>query len=296
MGDRSSIEWTDATWNPTVGCSLKSPGCTNCYAMLMAARLEAMGQPIYRGLTQPSKAGPVWTGKVSLSNWGQVIKPLSWKRPRRIFVNSMSDLFHEDMPEEDIDVVIAVMNLARQHTYQVLTKRDDRLLEYARKLDEEPHGVTLKRIVAAYDRIDPKRCDGFEWPLPNLWFGVSVEDRARLSRIDSLRKTPAAKRFISFEPLLEDLGEIDLAGIDQVIIGGESGPKARDHDIDWDRNIHRQARAQGVAIFEKQLGAFAYRMEGGCRTRMHLRDRKGGDPAEWPEDLRVREFPTARPA
>ncbi len=131
MARDSKIEWCMDTWNPTVGCSIVSPGCTNCYAMRMAARLEAMGQPIYAGMTQPSKAGPVWTGKVELSNWGQVIRPLSWKRPRRIFVNSMSDLFHESLSDEAIDKVFAVMALCPQHTFQVLTKRAERMRAYS---------------------------------------------------------------------------------------------------------------------------------------------------------------------
>lgn len=289
MADNTGIEWTDATWNPTVGCSVISPGCTNCYAMKMAGRLEAMGQPIYRGHTIKTKAGFVWNGKVAASNRGQMIKPLTWKKPRRIFVNSMSDLFHEDMPGEVIDEVFAVMALCPQHTFQVLTKRADRMREYFTKPLTGPWAGRASRINSRTGIAEPivdaewrvhelmvrmlKDCPpeglnraiewqeangygggGFmcDWPLPNVWLGVSVEDRARLPRLDDLRATPAAVRFVSAEPLLEDLGEIDLTGIDQVITGGESGPKRRPIEADWMRSIRDQCAAAGVAFFGKQ--------------------------------------------
>ncbi|QEX18538.1 hypothetical protein FRZ44_38450 [Hypericibacter terrae] len=231
MADRSAIEWTDATWNPTVGCSVVSPGCKHCYAMKLAARLEAMGQPIYRGMTQPSNAGPVWTGKVELSNWGQVIKPLSWKRPRRIFVNSMSDLFHENLADEAIDTIFAVMALCPQHTFQVLTKRPARMREYMkgrgqgrdfRILGDFP----LERVsMSASVDFDEREWGALKkhgnlyslycsvpWPLPNVWLGVSTEDQERADeRIPLLLETPAAIRFISAEPLL---GPVDLTQID----------------------------------------------------------------------------------
>lgn len=282
MSDRSAIEWTDATWNPTVGCSIVSKGCTNCYAMQMAARLEAMGQPIYRGMTKPSKAGPVWTGKVELSNWGQVIKPLSWRRPRRIFVNSMSDLFHEALPDEAIDQVFAVMltSQAQHHTFQILTKRPARMQAYMRGLIDQR--ASRDRLLPIIRKMVGNPCGWFEprWShLPDhIWLGVSVEDQATAdARIPILLETPARVRFISAEPLL---GAVDLhhlrapdglhasalqgqhddnfytfdAKLDWVIAGGESGPDARPAHPDWFRALRDQCAAAGVPYFFKQWG------------------------------------------
>lgn len=203
----------DATWNPTIGCSVVSPGCTNCYAMKMAGRLEAMGQPAYQGHTTLTKAGFVWNGKVAASNRGQMIKPLSWRKPLRIFVNSMSDLFHEDMPEETIDDVAAVAASCRQHAFQILTKRASRMRAYSEAVLNESDRETTKRIARALERLGiPAPTAGFEWPLPNVWFGVSVEDQPRADeRIPELLATPAAVRFLSCEPLL---GLVDLRSLD----------------------------------------------------------------------------------
>lgn len=243
MAENSKIEWTDATWNPTVGCSVLSPGCTNCYAMRLAGRLELMGSAIYRGHTTKTKVGYVWNGKVGASNHGQMIKPFSWKRPRRVFVNSMSDLFHEDMPEDVIDRVFAVMALCPQHTFQVLTKRSARMLQYmterwqpttAQRIDfgdgnvlDIPAGTSgetrhdqviqaCEEFVQEFKLADQNNedhwVDGslkatrFAWPLPNVWLGVSVEDQKRADeRIPDLMATPAAIRFLSCEPLLGPL-------------------------------------------------------------------------------------------
>jgi protein gp37 len=209
MADNSKIELTDATWNPVAGCALVSPGCTNCYAMKVAARnaIGTMPQPNYVGLTKPSKAGEVWTGKIALVE-SALTKPLAWRKPRRIFVNSMSDLFHEDVPDSYIDKVFAVMALAPQHTLQVLTKRAGRMRGYL-------FGDGLAaRIAAAGARMMEDgdnvhdRLLGLAWPLPNVWLGVSVEDQARADeRIPLLLDTPAALRWISAEPLL---GPVDL--------------------------------------------------------------------------------------
>lgn len=289
MADKTAIEWTDATWNPTVGCSIVSKGCTNCYAMKMAARLEAMGQPIYRGLTKPSKAGPVWTGTVRL-NPAVLTKPLSWRRPRRIFVNSMSDLFHEALSDKAIDQVFAVMALCPQHTFQVLTKRPERMRAYMRGVAEFRAHATVKRFARLMPLPFPKGWSGFEWPLPNVWAGVSVEDQATAdARIPILLRTPAAKRFISAEPLLGPVdlrnltvarrygtGLLDaltcdfkdhhgqvLAGppsgtgpLDWVIAGGESGPDARPAHPDWFRSLRDQCAAAGVPYFFKQWGEY----------------------------------------
>ncbi len=224
----TSIEWTDATWNPIVGCSIVSPGCQNCYAMRMTARLQAMGVEKYRGLTRQSGRRHVWTGRVRLDR-DSLAAPQRWRAPRRIFVNSMSDLFHEELPDAAIDEVLEVVRATPQHVYQVLTKRAERLPEYFAT------------------RAAPT----------NLWLGVSVEDRRHgLPRIDHLRRTPAPIRFLSCEPLLEDLGAFDLSGIDWVIVGGESGPRARPMEVEWAESIRRQCEAAGVAYFFKQWGAW----------------------------------------
>lgn len=313
---KTSIEWTDAVWNPTVGCSVLSPGCTNCYAMRMAGRLEAMGNAIYRGHTIKTKAGHVWNGKVGASNHRQMIAPLPWKKPRRVFVNSMSDLFHEDMPDEVIDQVFAVMALCPQHTFQVLTKRSGRMREYL-----SDRGAILRWIHAA----PPKAANpDVRWrnPLPNVHLGVSVEDRERATRIDDLRGTPAVIRFLSLEPLLDSMEGVRFTGIDQVIVGGESGPGARPNWVPNVRAIVRQCREDGAAPFVKQLGAnvrdrndagfdgcepdswpdmdpfnIEHDLDGisteyqGAPVRVRLKSRKGGDMDEWPMDLRVRERP-----
>lgn len=231
----SKIEWTEKTWNPIAGCSVLSPGCTNCYAMKMARRLELMGSATYAGLTQPSKAGPVWTGKIEV-NENAMSEPLRRRKPTMYFVNSMSDLFHESVPDEVIDRVFAVMALCPQHTFQVLTKRSARMREYLARLTNEGGTRWAADILsdAAYDlvgedganalanvlngfswwRFMPPRegkLDGSAplWPLPNVWLGVSVEDQKRADeRRDDLEATPAAIRFLSIEPML---GPIDLS-------------------------------------------------------------------------------------
>jgi len=288
----SKIEWTDKTWNPVVGCSLASPGCTNCYAMKMASRLERMGVAHYAGLTAPSKAGAVWTGKIAHAPEHILTAPLRWRKPQTIFPNSMGDLFHEDVPDEWIDQSFGVMALCPQHTFMPLTKRSRRMLAYVARGDDE-HGSLIESIAdigARFMEDGDNAHDwllGMPWPLPNVWLGTSVEDRARKHRIDDLRETPAAVRFLSFEPLLEDLGEIDLTGIHWVIVGGESGSGARVFQLQWARSIIKQCQAAGVPVFMKQVGAYA--TDG--RGQLHFSDRKGGTMDEWPEDLRVREFP-----
>lgn len=225
MGTNSRIEWTEATWNPVAGCSIVSPGCTNCYAMRMARRLEAMGQDKYSGLTRASGGRPKWNGLIRLDESSLRI-PLGWKVGRMIFVNSMSDLFHEDVPLSFIQQVFAVMRDCPHHTFQVLTKRSEQLVEVAPYLD---------------------------WT-PNIWMGVSVESEDYKFRIESLRKTPAKVKFLSLEPLLGDLGVLNLEGIDWAIAGGESGPAARDMQPEWVRSIRDQCVSSGVAFHFKQWG------------------------------------------
>ncbi len=225
MSGSSSIEWTDATWNPVAGCTVLSPGCTNCYAMRMSARLEAMGQQKYGGLTRKSGGRYVWIGEARIDEAALNI-PTTWRKPRRVFVNSMSDLFHEDVPESFIHDVFDVMLNTPRHTYQLLTKRPERLSEMRRHL---------------------------EWP-PNVWMGVSVESAEFIGRVDHLRATRAAIKFLSLEPLLGPLRDLDLRGIDWVIAGGESGPGARPMNEDWVRSIRDQCNRARVAFHFKQWG------------------------------------------
>lgn len=296
MMGNTTIAWTDKTWNPIRGCSMAKGselgGCLNCYAARMAARnLPELKSPTTgESFARILPSGPRWTGEVELIE-NTLYSPLKWRKPQRVFVNSMSDLFHEALPDEAIDRVFAVMALTPHITYQVLTKRPERMLEYIeRGIDG---GVKP-------DRNRPERR-----PLPNLWLGVSCEDQTTAdARIPTLLQTPAAKRFISYEPAL---GPVDFTALpsisgfgrhldslnnsvsdsegcssrlDWIIIGGESGPGARPFNIAWARNTLKQCKQAGVACFVKQLGA-----------KIRLKDRKGGDWLEWPEDLRVRQFP-----
>ena len=285
----TKIQWTDETWNPLRGCSRVSEGCRNCYAEKMAARFDGPGLA-YAGLTKDRK----WNGRVTFIA-DKLDQPLHWKKPRRIFVNSMSDLFHENVPDEWIDRIFAVMALSPQHVFQVLTKRPDRMCKY----------LQLKR-----------------YPLPNVWLGVSVEDQETADRrIPILLDTQAAIRWVSYEPAL---GPVDLTHItvetrwaqksfdalesdsvaepnanatslDWVVVGGESGPGARPCDLEWVRHVVQQCKNAGVPCFVKQLGAKLYDSYQPPFLDPIVKDRKGGDPSEWPEDLRVREWPEETP-
>lgn len=222
MAVKSSIEWTEATWNPSTGCDSVSPGCENCYAERMAYRLKAMGQAKYRNAFDLT----VHPSALDL--------PLRWKKPQRIFVNSMSDLFHVNVPLDFIQKVFSTMRHAYWHQFQVLTKRSGRLL-------------------AVNDEID--------WP-PNVWMGVSVESAAYKSRIEHLRKTNAAVKFLSLEPLIGDLGKLNLGNIDWVIVGGESGPGARPMEKKWVDGIRQQCKAGDVPFFFKQWGGVQKKRSG----------------------------------
>lgn len=223
----TSIEWTDATWNPVAGCTVLTAGCTNCYAMRMAARLEAMGTAKYRGLTRKSGRRAVWTGKIRLDD-ASLQTPRSWSKSRKVFVNSMSDLFHDGVPIEFIARVWEVMKETPRHTYQILTKRPERM---ARVLAERPFEI-----------------------LPNVWLGTSVEDDRVLNRLDDIRRVPAAIRFVSLEPLIGSVAEGDLTGIHWAIVGGESGPRAREMKPEWVDEIEAMCRKAGTAFFFKQWG------------------------------------------
>ena len=303
MGDRTKIQWTNATWSPVLGCSRVSPGCLNCYAVSMSHRLASIPQVsgTYHGLTMRHANGQLdWTGSVRCLPERLDI-PLHWRTPRRIFVNSMSDTFHPDVPFDFISRMWSVMLACHRHTFQVLTKRPERMRDFVLCAEHEIAEKLLRK---------PE----------NIWLGTSVENQAQAdARIPLLLQTPAAVRFVSVEPLLEpvDLSQYGwLTGcdaccngdrcpgppecnrfdrrtcpvchgtakgnnIDWVIIGAESGPKARYCDPAWVRSLVAQCRAAGVACFVKQL---------------HLPGDGGGfylahDPEEWPEDLRVREYP-----
>jgi protein gp37 len=221
----SSIEWTEATWNPVAGCTILSPGCTNCYAMRLASRLEAMGMEKYRDLTRKSGGRAKWTGAVRLDRDALEV-PTAWRKPRMIFVNSMSDLFQEAVPASFVSEVWKVMARTPHHTYQILTKRPDRMVELTQDLPL----------------------------LANVWLGASVENANYLGRLDELRRVRAALRFVSLEPLLGSVAGIDLTSIDWAIVGGESGPGARPMDPKWVREIRMACRHHGAAFFFKQWG------------------------------------------
>lgn len=210
----TTIEWTDETWNPLTGCTKISPGCAHCYAERLAGRLKLMGNPNYAA------------GFALTLHPHELDKPLRWKSPRHVFVNSMSDLFHVDVSLEFIRRVFETMTRATQHTFQILTKRADRLAELAPQLP---------------------------WP-DNVWQGVTVESAAYTSRIDRLRQTPARTKFLSVEPLLGPIPDLDLTGIDWVILGGESGPGYRPVQAEWLRGVRDACARQGVALFFKQWG------------------------------------------
>jgi protein gp37 len=240
MSDRSAIEWCDATWNPTTGCDRKSPGCAKCYALELAPRLRAMGVPKYRRARDGGRAsGPAFG--VTLHP-GELDRPRRWRRPRRIFVNSMSDLFHEEVPFEFVDRVFATMAACPRHTFQVLTKRPERMLAYCEQRYEQ-----LADELDALGAVAPA-------PWPNVWLGVSVENRRWAWRADVLRDVPAGVRFVSAEPLLGPLSSLDLAGIDWLIVGGESGPGRRSVRVEWVRELRDMALAADVAFFFKQWG------------------------------------------
>ena len=222
MSDKSAIEWTDSTWNPVTGCSKVSPGCAHCYAERLSLRFRTSRVP--------------WTPANALENVvlheDRLDVPLSWRQPRMVFVNSMSDLFHELVPADFIDRVFATMSDARRHVFQILTKRPDRMADWFNDA-------------------------GARWaaePLPNVWLGTSIENDRWVARADALRETPAAVRFISAEPLLGPLPSLDLASIDWLIVGGESGPVHRRIEAAWVRDLRDRAVDEGTAFFFKQWG------------------------------------------
>lgn len=335
----TSIEWTDVTWNPVRGCSRVSAGCENCYAMRQAHRFNTppfqdpsgdvcLDRPAgpYHRLTNTRRGMVDWSGVVKFVP-EKLGEPLRWKKPRRVFVNSMSDLFHPQVSDTEIAAVFGVMAAAPQHTFQVLTKRPERMRRWfewiadvAKAGPTTPLGVCVVQAsqhlgLGSPDFMPSETARWPSWPLPNVWLGVSVEDQATANkRIPLLLETPAAVRLISAEPLLGpiDLTQVDfmppmrnpsphdplvrlnaltghIAGpdemlderIDWVIVGSESGPRARPMQIEWAASLRDQCKAAGVAFFTKQIA--------------NERDRKGGNPEFWPHGDWPREFPEVAP-
>jgi protein gp37 len=233
MADKSAIEWTDATWNPVTGCTKISPGCDHCYAERFAQR--------FRGTTNH----PFETGFDLTLRPERIRQPLAWRSPRMIFVNSMSDLFHKKIPPEFVDRVFDTMEEASWHTFQVLTKRSSLMRDYLAR------------------RYSQRRAPD------HIWLGVSVEDGSKASRIRHLRDAPAAVRFLSVEPLIGRLGPVDLSGIDWVIVGGESGPRARPMHLEWAREVRDQCLRGGVPFFFKQWGGLRAKSGGRALDGRH---------------------------
>lgn len=317
MSDSSHIQWCEATWNFLIGCTKVSAGCMRCYAIRVAWRLMHNPNPKiakkFAGTVRRDSKGELnWTGRINFDE-DTLALPLKWRLPRRIFVNSLSDLFHPNVKDEWIDEAFAVMALCPQHTFQILTKHPDRMCEWSARNSTGGHILHLASL-----RGDVK---SGRWPLPNVQFGTSIENQKEfLERQLALRSADAAVRFFSLEPLL---GPIDvktsltvdhyycdegtdedptpahrcLPAVDWVIVGGESGPGARKFNVEWARTIIADCKAAGVPVFVKQLGAEPFEPSKFARTGdagLNLKNKKGGDMSEWSEDLRVREFPETK--
>ncbi len=261
MAEGTRIAWTDATWSPVTGCSRTSPGCAHCYALSLAKRLKAMGSPKYQNDGDPLLSGP---GFGVTCHPDALDEPLRWKKPKRVFVCSMSDLFHAEVPDEFIGCVFDVMLQAPEHTYQILTKRPQRMAKW------------VSQFLAP--ALLPSVLEG-------IWLGTSIESDLYTFRADHLRSTPAAVRWVSAEPLLGPLPSLDLTGIDWVVIGGESGPHARPMDLGWVRDLLARCAETNVRPFVKQLGTVWSAANGHGRGA-------ADDPSVWPDDLRVREWPS----
>lgn len=345
MSDNSRIGWTDATWNALYGCEKIAPGCANCYAVGVMRRLEGMHQAAASGLVKRNSNGMLdWNGKIFLLGADRIEQPLRWKRGRKIFVNSLSDLFHEDVPREFIVKIFAVMAATssgkNHHTFQILTKRPARMQEL---LSDDAFVDEVALAMGEYTHAGIE-----EWPLPNVWMGTSVAQQSDAdANLPELLQTPAAVRWVSYEPavgpidfkltpyrlpngcMLDVGGRVRLArdqafeipsadvaimglqlgrdhspgsevvdrpaSLNWLVVGGESGHNARPFDISWARSVVKQGQAAGVPVFVKQLGAkprvgFMFGTKD-IPQPLPLRDSHGADPAEWPEDLRVQQFP-----
>lgn len=320
----TGIEWADCTWNVCIGCAKVAQGCKHCYAETMAKRLARMGQDHYAAVVNDTG----WNGR-AVTVPEALSKPLRWRKPRRIFVNSMSDLYHDDMPFEFIAAVKGVQAATPQHTYIELTKRPKRMREFMRWAEQHVAGPVPYVAAAAYMRVGGGNAPGMEchgiadhtpWPLPNVIHGYSASTQADLDAgIADLRLAPSALRCLSLEPLIgpvdvsaclglewSEIGECWICErdhavfggrkIDWIIVGGESGPGARPCDVAWIRAIVEQCKAAGVPCFVKQLGDVRILSSGTGLPHYHewfhqIKARKGADPSEWPADLRVRQFP-----
>lgn len=273
---KTKIEWTEQTWNVLSGCSKVSAGCKNCYAIPMSHRLAHIDstKEKYAGVTEKTQVGNInFTGKVNFDEKA-LLAPLKRKKPTMYFVNSMSDMFHENVSFEWIDKIMAVIALCPQHTFQVLTKRPERMKEY---FEMTAGGADIQREMYAIAGYDSKMASNFSLPLPNLWLGVSVENQEQADkRIPYLLETPAQVRFLSCEPLLEQVYLPSLPKIDWVIVGGESGKGTRPMHPDWVRNIRNQCEATGTKFFFKQWGEylpidqFKYIQENPCFDNIEL--------------------------
>jgi len=302
----SPIEWTEVTWNPTSGCDRISPGCDHCYALTLAKRLKAMGQPKYQTDGDPRTSGP---GFGVTLHPDALLEPLRWRKPRKVFVDSMADVLHAKVPVDFLAQVWAVMALTPQHTYQVLTKRPER---YVHVLDDPCRcggghrpGIDFRYLVADHIRrlprsprreVDLLAC----WPLANVWLGTSIESDDYVRRADALRAAPAATRFLSLEPLLGPLPSLNLAHIDWVIVGGESGPGHRPLDLDWVRQIRDRCVGLGIPCSSSRSGAAPPRLVAGCwmaapGTRCRGRSRRSEARHEVPDDHRLRSWRAALP-
>lgn len=291
MGKNSKIQWTNHTWNPVTGCSKVSAGCKNCYAETFIEKFQGRSPAFPDGFRVTPKPH-------------QLVEPLGWEG--MVFVNSLSDLFHEDVPFDYISAVFGVMVACPNCQFQILTKRPARMLEWfahyeqsrnpmryrypelmehaACTVQDAGHEKMSNRLFKAANNWKPGKWP--EWPLANVWLGVSVEDDRVKDRIDLLRQAPAAVRFVSFEPLIGHVGLLELEGIHWAIIGGESGPGARPMSLSDARHLVGQCEAAGVKVFVKQMGV-VWGQQNSATDKRH-----GGNPEEWPMCLRVREFPT----
>lgn len=314
----SKIEWTEKTWNPVVGCRKVSPGCLNCYAESMSHRLAGMAAKDIQREHNPGKKR-VYLDVIQNGEWNGIVRtvpealaiPLRSSKPTTWFVNSMSDLFYGNeadrkaaesggyeftpVPLEFIDKVFVTMAMCPQHTFQILTKRPDRMAEYlSYDFITENHPFNPHR---SFGEIPRDRWASLRWPLPNVWLGTSVENQKCKSRIIQLSDVPAVVRFLSLEPLLEDLGVIDLTGIKWVIVGGESGHAARPCYTNWIDRIVEQCTDASVPVFIKQLGSNhrCIDHEWGD-VSIKLKDPKGGNITEFPPELQIREFPVMEAA
>lgn len=320
MSANSTIEWTEKTWNPVRGCSVISPGCHSCYAMKIAHRFSGPGKP-YAGLTMVGASGPIWNGQIRVVDEA-IEAPLSWRKPSRAFVDSMSDLFHAGVPRATLDRLFAVMAISQRHTFQILTKRADRMEAYMMTAEARVRNAILSLVgVRGRGQFGVERSivvpflQTVRWPLPNVWLGVSIENqRFAASRVPSLLRTLAAVRFVSAEPLLgeinlrslrtapttvlnaldgwEVLEEVPARGpwLDWVIVGGESGLGARHCSLQWIRSLVSQCEEHRVPCFVKQLGSNVGRS---LFDDAPITDPKGGNMDEWPADVRIRNFPPA---